>query len=43
MSEIKDKKVFIYEIVAKRDTQGNEIKVKKYIHPGIGFLNSLKG
>ena len=37
MSEIKDKRIFIYEIVAKRDTHGNEIKAKKYIHPRIGL------
>ncbi len=37
MSEIKDKRIFIYEIVAKRDTHGNEIKAKKYIHSKIGL------
>ncbi len=37
MSEIKDKRIFIYEIVSKRDTQGNEIKAKKYIHSKIGL------
>ena len=37
MSEIKDKKIFIYEITAKRDTQGNEIKAKIYIHSKTGL------
>ena len=37
MSEIKDKRIFIYEIVSKRDTQENEIKAKKYIHSKIGL------
>jgi SPP1 family predicted phage head-tail adaptor len=37
MSEIKDKRIFIYEIISKRDTQGNEIKEKRYIHPKIGL------
>ena len=37
MSEIKDKRIFIYEIISKRDTQGNEIKERRYIHPKIGL------
>jgi len=37
MSEIKDKKIAIYEIVPKRDTEGNEIKAKKYIHSKVGL------
>ena len=37
MSEIKDKKIAIYEIASKRDTHGNEIKAKKYIHSKCGL------
>lgn len=32
MSEVKDKKIAVYEIITNRNTEGNEIKVKKYIH-----------
>lgn len=32
MSEIKDKKIAVYEIQTDRNTQENEIKVKHYIH-----------
>jgi len=32
MSKIKDKFIGIYEIKAERDLNGNEVKVKRYIH-----------
>jgi len=32
MSEIKDKKIGIYEVKPERDLNGNEVKVKRYIH-----------
>lgn len=32
MSEIKDKKIAVYKIQTNRNTEGNEIKVKHYIH-----------
>lgn len=32
MSEVKDKKIGIYEIKPERDISGNEVKVKRYIH-----------
>ena len=37
MSEIKDKKIFIYAIASKRDIGGNEIKGRKYIHSKLGL------
>lgn len=32
MSKIKDKKIGFFEIVSERDLNGNEVKVKRYIH-----------
>ena len=32
MSEVKDKKIAVYEIITGRNTEGSEIKIKKYIH-----------
>ena len=32
MSEIKDKKIGIFEVKPERDLSGNEVKVKRYIH-----------
>lgn len=32
MSEIKDKKIGVFEVKPERDLSGNEVKVKRYIH-----------
>lgn len=32
MSEIKDKKIGVFEIVPQRNLKGDEVKVKRYIH-----------
>jgi SPP1 family predicted phage head-tail adaptor len=32
MSEIKDKKIAIFEVKAERNLSGHEVKVKRYIH-----------
>jgi len=32
MSEIKDKKIGVFEVKAERDLSGDEVKVKRYIH-----------
>ena len=32
MSEIKDKKIGIFEVKPERDLKGNEVTVKRYIH-----------
>lgn len=39
MSEIKDKKISIFNIAAERDLAGNEVKVKRYIH-GVNNLSA---
>jgi len=39
MSEIKDKFIGIFAVVAERDLSGHEVKVKRYIH-GIGGLHA---
>ena len=37
MSQIKDKKIAVYEITTGRDLSQNEIKVKRYIHDRNGL------